>query len=405
MNQKLNTFFILFFTIPILFGALIGISILYGYLNPKETALEADTSVENAVLAETEDLGQAYVDKIIFLGESTTYGLQRYGVLSGGEETKQVWTGAALTNGRTVCTGTLSLSPSIDSTKIFYPDTGSPMTIHEALSIKKPELLVITLGLNNGASYYSEQSFKDCYRKLLDSAKGASTDTSIILQSLFPVSKSCQIKAYTPERIALCNDWIYDIALEYGLKYLNTAEVLADDRGYLKAEFDNGGDGIHLNRDGLYAVINYIRTHGLINEKACYKNAYVESVEEIEKIFFDNLKSEFGYCDVSDYYRSNYFGGLCGIKECKIYTSNESTNFDEFGIMLFDNEKNAKKAKKTVNNYLANAKEEFRSGIIYNVAEYPKFEAARLELYGNYLIYGILDGDILNKILTQIRKI
>ena len=82
------------------------------------------------------------------------------------------------------------------------------------------------------------------------------------MQSLFPVSRACKISAYTPQRIALCNEWIRDLAAEYELKYLDTASILLDAEGYLIPEYDNGGDGIHLNKQGLSAVLKYIQTHG-----------------------------------------------------------------------------------------------------------------------------------------------
>ena len=36
------------------------------------------------VLGETEDAGSEYIDKLVFIGDSTTYGLKAYGMLSGG---------------------------------------------------------------------------------------------------------------------------------------------------------------------------------------------------------------------------------------------------------------------------------------------------------------------------------
>ena len=271
MEKKLNSFIFSFFVLFALSAILVASFMVYPYLGKIEYDIEAPVSDQNIevlandnfnTLRPTGDYGQEYIDKIIFLGESTTYGLQRYGLLSGGTETKQVWTGAMISGGKAVSAGTLSLSPSIAHSKIYYPDTGSALSISEAVSIKKPEYLIITLGLNNGASYYSEHEFKHCYRLLLDSVRGSSENTKIILQSLFPVSKACQINAYTPKRIDECNGWIYEIAQEYDLKYLDTAEVLKNDEGYLLPEYDNGGDGIHLNREGLNAVIEYIRTHG-----------------------------------------------------------------------------------------------------------------------------------------------
>ena len=255
-----------FFVIITLAAILISLFMMYGLIrqNSEKTQENFEKSVfsHSVILAESGDLGIEYLDKIIFLGESTTYGLQKYRVLSGGEGTTQVWTGATVSDKKTVCSGTLSLSPTISSTRIFFPDTKEALTIGEALKIKKPEYLVITLGLNNGASYYTEDKFKMCYRTLLDAIKKSSGSTKIILQSLFPVAEYCSINAYTPERIIECNKWIYDMAEEYNLKYLNTFEVLVDENGYLKIEYDNGGDGIHLNRKGLMTVIDYIRTHG-----------------------------------------------------------------------------------------------------------------------------------------------
>ena len=263
MEKKQGTFFICLLVIVTGFSLLISLFMLYGVLMKKQNYnVEAETAAVSVTLDVTEDFGNEYIDKIIFLGESTTYGLQRYGVLSGGTDTKQVWTGATTKNGKVVSSGTLSLSPNIDRTKIFYPENNLAISISEAVKKSSPEYLIITLGLNNGASYYSEDEFKNCYRILLNSIFSVGTETRVILQSLFPVSRNCSIKAYSPERIKICNNWIYDIAEEYGIKYLNTYETLADTQGYLLPMYDNGGDGIHLNEVGLVAVIDYIRCHG-----------------------------------------------------------------------------------------------------------------------------------------------
>ena len=51
-----------------------------------------ETAAPTTILGETADAGQAYIDKLTFLGDSTTYGLWYYNVLTGGRETNQVWT-------------------------------------------------------------------------------------------------------------------------------------------------------------------------------------------------------------------------------------------------------------------------------------------------------------------------
>ena len=274
MEKKLNSFILSVFTILLLSLTLLPLFLCLGKISGSKQlqAIDlsradglADTAAEcnsdSCVLSETVDAGDEYIRKIIFLGESTTYGLQRYGLLPDGEATTQVWTGATCTDGSVRCAGTLSLSPTINQTRLYYPDDGTAQTIYDALQKKQPEYLVVTLGLNNGASYYSEDEFKQCYRILLNTIVGASAQTNVILQSLFPVAEACKISAYTPERIALCNSWLKDLATEYRLKYLDTASVLSVANGYLLYDYDNGGDGIHLNEAGLQAVLQYVRTH------------------------------------------------------------------------------------------------------------------------------------------------
>ena len=280
MEKKLNSFILSTFTIIILSVILLPLFLLLGRISTTKssdlTLLPNEKTVsrmpfqdnrETVILSESPDMGQDYIDRLVFLGESTTYGLWRYGVLSNGLSTTQVWTGAFCSNEKISCAGTLALSPAIASTKIYDPENGNAVTIAEAVSTKKPEFLIITLGLNNGASYYSEDQFKQCYRILLNSIFNASSETIVILQSLFPVAESCKVAVYTPERLELCNSWICDLAVEYGIKYLDTFSILSNDRGYLKPEYDNGGDGIHLNAEGLHAVVQYIRTHGYSEEE------------------------------------------------------------------------------------------------------------------------------------------
>ncbi len=262
MREKAYTLFISFFVVLTLFTVIIALLLVYSqFYNENNIYIQPKNIQTSVTLEESHDFGDEYIDKIIFLGESTTYGLWHYGILRDGVNTTQVWTGGKTENGVTKTAGTLSLSPSISTAKIFYPDTKEIMTIGNAIKVKQPEYLIITLGLNNGVSYYTESEFKSCYSSLLDTVNNCSKPPKIILQSIFPVSRRCTIAAFTPERIKECNEWIYEIAELYHVKYLNTYEVLEDNEGYLLDSYENG-DGIHLNKQGLEAVINYIKHHG-----------------------------------------------------------------------------------------------------------------------------------------------
>jgi lysophospholipase L1-like esterase len=201
------------------------------------------------ILAETEDQGQLYIDRFVFLGDSTTYGLTYYDVLP----KTQVWTPES---------GTLTLSNQSAAYVVYYQSDGSSenMTIADAVARRKPEYMVITLGVN-GISFMSEEEFKSQYIDLIETIQANSPDTKIICQSIFPVIDSQAPSGISNSAINEANTWILTVAEETGTRYLNTCEVLMDETGTLLANYCNG-DGVHLSAEGGQAVVDYIRTHG-----------------------------------------------------------------------------------------------------------------------------------------------
>lgn len=206
----------------------------------------------SVVLGETADAGREYLDKFVFLGDSTTYGIgyyynQGYSDLC---PPSQIWTPSS---------GTLTLSNQSTAT-VVYPKTGEEIPIIDAVTDAKPEIMLLTLGVN-GVSFMDEQWFVDEYTALINNIKAASPDTKIILNSIYPVAKSYpSIEYISNEKIAAANIWIQKIAENTGSKYLNTYEVLVDTDGSLP-EASHNGDGIHLSGETFGIVMEYIRTH------------------------------------------------------------------------------------------------------------------------------------------------
>ena len=208
----------------------------------------------DTVLGVAEDAGQEYIDKLTFLGDSTTYGLIHYGMLKDGKNTKQVWTPAS---------GTLTLSQASFAT-IVYPETGEEITIVDAVTRSQPEYLVITLGVN-GVSFMDEDYFKSEYKKLVESVQTASPDTKIICQSIFPVARSYELlDSINNDKIDAANKWICEVAADCGVKYLDTNSVLRDSEGWLPEEYHNG-DGMHLATNSFTLELNNLRTHAWID--------------------------------------------------------------------------------------------------------------------------------------------
>lgn len=218
----------------------------------------AEPTTTSVVLGETADAGQAYIDRLTFLGDSTTYGLWYYSneapLLTGELESEQVWTPTS---------GTLALFNYATATVRCPTPDGPEITISEAAALKQPEYLVITLGVNGVASM-DEDYFKECYTGVINAVKQASPNTKIICNSIYPVGRSyAQLDSINNDKINAANEWIKEVAAETGTRYSDTCSVLKDSEGWLRDDLQNG-DYIHLNAQGFTEVLNYLRTHAYL---------------------------------------------------------------------------------------------------------------------------------------------
>ena len=223
---------------------------------PQETPAptEAPAQTASVRLGETPDAGRDYLDRIIFLGDSTTYGIGVYYDYGYTElcPASQVWTPAS---------GTLTLSYYNIAT-IVYPETKEELTIEEAVKRARPEYLVITLGVN-GVSFMDEEWFIRDYTALVQMIREASPDTKIILNSIYPVADSYKYqKDINNDKINAANGWIERIAADTHVRFLYSYECLAEN-GRLPESAQNG-DGLHLNGESFTKVMQYIRTHAYV---------------------------------------------------------------------------------------------------------------------------------------------
>jgi lysophospholipase L1-like esterase len=220
---------------------------------------EPPASIEAFGVLESEDMGEDYIDSFIFFGESTTYHLKSRGVLSGGTATKQVWGTES---------GTANLDITIRELRIVYPETNELLTIAEAAAKKRPHRMLLCFGLNGAVGNIKRgaESFKHCYRLLINEILKSSPQTEIFLASAFPVAENMDMSRYTVDvdtlnlYIATINSWTRELAEEYALPFLNIAEPLTDKNGRLDKKYQVG-DGHHLTADAYRLVLKYIRTH------------------------------------------------------------------------------------------------------------------------------------------------
>lgn len=199
---------------------------------------------------------QTNVDDMIFIGESTTSHLKSRGVLAGGKNTRQVWSSDQ---------NTMSLDLNILNKTIRYPRTGQLMTIPAAVRAERPPVVVLSFGVNGiGGFAKNQRLYKTAYGKLIDAIHEASPTTEVLLQTVYPLALNQTTFREGAEivngYICRLNELLPEIAMLHDARVVDTASVLRDAKGNLRADYQTG-DGIHLTKEAYFAILEYLRTH------------------------------------------------------------------------------------------------------------------------------------------------
>ncbi len=220
-----------------------------------DASKNGDFNTHPRVLSETSDAGQKYIDRMIFVGESTTAHLRSRGVLNGGKETLQVWSDKS---------NTMTLSFNILKQEIIYPVSGVKMTIPEAVAIAKPEFIVLSFGINGIYGFVKNtEMYCVAYGKLIEAVHEASPETVVLLQTIYPVAAN---QTSFDDDVETINEYVDKlnallpgIAEEFDAYVVDTASCLIDARGMLRSDYQT--DGLHLNEAAYREILNYMRTH------------------------------------------------------------------------------------------------------------------------------------------------
>ena len=223
----------------------------YIYKNhPEFTPVNYDSP---ALLGLTKDAGTAYRDKLYFICDSPTYWMWPFGLLGGGKDTKQIWTGPE---------GTQTLAYQ-KTYKIVDPFDKKEKLIIDVVREHKPEYIVIAMGIN-GIAIMDDKAFIDEYTDLVTKIQLASPKTKILCSSIYPITKRYKYwGSITNASITKANSYILKIAEETGTHYIDTFAAIIGDDGEAKKELMQN-DGLHPNEEGLKAILDYIRTHAYV---------------------------------------------------------------------------------------------------------------------------------------------
>ena len=215
---------------------------------------------EDTVLHETEDAGTAYLDTILFFGDSNTV---RFLSFDNGEGRTYI------TKKNTAAVVGMGIQ-AIDSLKCMVFGS-SRKTMVETAALLKPRRILITMGTNNLRGSSTDASrFISVYESKLKKIQAASPESGLILNAIPLCAEKRKYTNVYIEQIRAYNDAIRAMCEKNGWKFLNSSEALIDETtGYAKKEYIEA-DGIHLTRKGAAAMFEYIRTHAWMQDTDDY---------------------------------------------------------------------------------------------------------------------------------------
>lgn len=188
----------------------------------------------------------SYFSDAVFVGDSRTEGLRMY---SGISPSPKFFTGVGLT-----------------VTKVFSDQivqlNGQWLTVADALRQADYNKVYIMLGMNELGWVY-ESVYAQDYGRIIDVIRETHPDATIYVQSIIPVSKwkdtTDPDRIYTNANVVRLQKVLCEMCEEKNVHYVNVAEVMQDENGYLFSEATE--DGMHLTQEYCKIWAEYLRTH------------------------------------------------------------------------------------------------------------------------------------------------
>lgn len=188
----------------------------------------------------------SYFDDVAFVGDSRTDGFRLYSGLDRGTY--------FCVTGETVASAT--------DMENWKTEDGKKISLADAVAAADCGKIYLMLGVNE-LGWNGTDIFRTHAGNLLQRLKANHPDAEIVVQSLLPVSAEQDAKGsyVNNQRILAYNQVWMELAEENGCDYVNVAEAVTGEDGCLPANMSF--DGVHLNRAGCHAWLDYLRTHSV----------------------------------------------------------------------------------------------------------------------------------------------
>ena len=218
---------------------------------PDDLATHYQVNTESsALLTETDDAGQSYLDETLFLGDSNTVRLYNNGLI---------------TLQQFCAKEGIGIQDALSEELVTFKGTDQRYTMAQAVAMMKPRRVVITLGTNDNGM--EVETFIGYYTQLVQEIQASYPYTEIIVNTVPPVPQDhSNYPSTSQEKIDDFNMALLTMCENLGVKFLNSAEVLKDPAtGFGQDDYYISGD-IHLKSSGLKAMLNYLTTHAYETE-------------------------------------------------------------------------------------------------------------------------------------------
>lgn len=206
-----------------------------------KNAYPLDTSLEAVLPQAAAD--DAYITASVFAGDQYAVTLQKDG---------------RITLNQFVGQEGLKTSKALSASCVNFASDSSNYTIPQAIPKMKARRVFVQLGANDVDGSVSVDSFIADYKQFLQSIRSAYSYCDIIAVGIPPVTEDSTNAAATQTIIDQFNQAIAVACNDLGCKYLNSAEVLKNSRGYAESSYFEANG---YSASGARALLEYAKSH------------------------------------------------------------------------------------------------------------------------------------------------